>query len=121
MRRLALPLRILVAAFALAAIGAALWQLERAKADLIITHTGVGHIPVTVFRAPATTKGPVVVIAHGFAGSQQLMQPFAQTLAHNGYIAVTFDFTGEDTIYGGNYAITVPALKDEVLSFLRGK
>ena len=44
--------------------------------------------------ATTTTKAPVVVIAHGFAGSQQLMQPFAQTLAHNGYIAVTFDFTG---------------------------
>ena len=30
----------------------------------------------------------------GFAGSQQLMQPFAETLARNGYIAVTFDFLG---------------------------
>lgn len=94
MRRLGLPLRFLVALLALAAIGAALWQLERAKADLIITHASVGHIPVTVFRAPATTRAPVVVIAHGFAGSQQLMQPFAQTFSHNGYIAVTFDFTG---------------------------
>ena len=34
------------------------------------------------------------MIAHGFAGSQQLMQPFAETLARNGYIAVTFDFLG---------------------------
>ena len=50
--------------------------------------------PVTVFRQPSATRAPVVVIAHGFAGSQQLMQPFAQTLARNGYIAVTFDFTG---------------------------
>ena len=33
----------------------------------------------------------------------------------------TFDFTGEDTIYGGNYAITVPALKGPVLEFVRGK
>ena len=40
------------------------------------------------------TKAPVVVIAHGFAGSQQLMQPFAVTLARNGYLAVTFDFPG---------------------------
>ena len=31
---------------------------------------------------------------------------------------VTFDFTGKDTIYGGNYVITVPALKDEILSFV---
>ena len=36
----------------------------------------------------------MVVIAHGFAGSQQLMQPFAITLARNGYVALTFDFPG---------------------------
>jgi fructose-1,6-bisphosphatase/inositol monophosphatase family enzyme len=32
--------------------------------------------------------------------------------------AVTFDFSGENTIYGGNFAITVPALADEVKRFL---
>jgi pimeloyl-ACP methyl ester carboxylesterase len=88
------PLRIIVALAAVIAIAVALWQLQRAKDDLIITHTHVGETPVTVFRLPAATHAPVVVIAHGFAGSQQLMQPFAQTLARNGYIAVTFDFTG---------------------------
>jgi histidinol phosphatase-like enzyme (inositol monophosphatase family) len=31
---------------------------------------------------------------------------------------VTFDFEGKDTIYGGNYVITVPALADEVLKFV---
>ncbi len=35
---------------------------------------------------------------------------------------VTFDFDGNDTIYGGNYVITVPALADEVKRFvMRGK
>jgi histidinol-phosphatase len=32
---------------------------------------------------------------------------------------VTFDFNGEDTIYGDNYVISVPALADEILSFVR--
>jgi len=32
---------------------------------------------------------------------------------------VTFDFTGEDTIYGGNYVITVPALAEEIKAFTR--
>jgi histidinol phosphatase-like enzyme (inositol monophosphatase family) len=32
--------------------------------------------------------------------------------------AVTFDFAGEHTIYGGNFAITVPALAREVKRFL---
>jgi histidinol-phosphatase len=31
---------------------------------------------------------------------------------------VTFDFTGKDTIYGGNYVICVPALADEMKRFL---
>ncbi|MGD1068768.1 MAG: inositol monophosphatase [Bryobacteraceae bacterium] len=30
---------------------------------------------------------------------------------------VTFDFDGNDTIYGGNYVITVPALADEIKRF----
>lgn len=34
------------------------------------------------------------MIAHGFAGSQQLMLPFALTLAQNGYVAITFDLPG---------------------------
>ncbi|KPG01059.1 dienelactone hydrolase [Rhodopseudomonas sp. AAP120] len=88
------PARIVVALAAMIAIAVALWQLQRGTGDLIITRATVGDTPLTVFRAPATTHAPVVVIAHGFAGSQQLMQPFAQTMARNGYIAVTFDFTG---------------------------
>lgn len=31
---------------------------------------------------------------------------------------VTFDFTGKDTIYGGNFVITVPALADEIREFV---
>ena len=34
---------------------------------------------------------------------------------------VTFDFTGKDTIYGGNFIITVPSLADEVLRFVSRK
>jgi pimeloyl-ACP methyl ester carboxylesterase len=93
-RRRVTAASIVVALAAAIAIAAALWQLQRGKDDLIISQTAVGETPVTVFRLPTATHAPVVVIAHGFAGSQQLMQPFAQTLARNGYIAVTFDFTG---------------------------
>ena len=58
--------------------------------------TTVGETPVTIFQT-ANRQAPLPrpsSIAHGFAGSQQLMQPFAETLARNGYIAVTFDFLG---------------------------
>lgn len=49
---------------------------------------------MTVFRPSGDSPAPLIVIAHGFAGSQQLMQPFATTLARNGYLAVTFDLPG---------------------------
>ena len=36
--------------------------------------------------------------------------------------AVTFDFAGNDTIYGGNYVITVPPLAEEIRRFVsRGR
>lgn len=84
----------LAALLALAAITAGLWQLQQTRAGLHLERLRLGGVPVTVFRPAAGPAGPVVVIAHGFAGSQQLMQPFAETLARNGYTAVTFDFPG---------------------------
>lgn len=79
---------------ALFAIAWALVQLSAAFAGIKITRTAAGTTPVTIFEAQAGPSGPLVVIAHGFAGSQQLMQPFALTLARNGFRAVTFDFLG---------------------------
>jgi dienelactone hydrolase len=90
--------RWLAGLLALLAIGAAVWHLEQAADGLVITTERLGTTPVTVFRpagaAAAAGVAPVVLIAHGFAGSQQLMQPFALTLARNGFVAVTFDFPG---------------------------
>jgi dienelactone hydrolase len=84
-----------VACLAVLAIAVAVWQLEAARQGVDITTRQVGTTPVTVFR-PAQPPGPaqVVLIAHGFAGSQQLMQPLALSLARNGYVAITFDFPG---------------------------
>lgn len=53
-----------------------------------------GPVPATLYQPANAEPGPLVIIAHGFAGSQQLMQPFAVTLARRGYSAVTFDFPG---------------------------
>ncbi|GAC1620656.1 MAG: alpha/beta fold hydrolase [Nevskia sp.] len=83
-----------MASAALAAVAVALWRLHQATAGLSITPAHIGTIPVTVFEPASHEPAPVIVIGHGFAGSQQLMQPYAITLARNGYIAVTFDFQG---------------------------
>ncbi len=64
---------------------------------------------MTLYRLRAERPAPVVVIAHGFAGSQQLMQTYAITLARNGYIAVTFDFPG----HGRNATPFVSSLMDQ--------
>lgn len=71
----------------------ALLQLWLPTQTVAIERTTFRSIPVTVYQ-PSTGPGPAVIIAHGFSGSQQLMQPFAVTLARNGYTALLFDFPG---------------------------
>lgn len=85
---------LILAVVAGCAIAIGLWQLSASSSDLVITRTEVGSTPVTVYRSEGGDPAPAVVIAHGFAGSQQLMQSFAISLARNGYVAVTFDFLG---------------------------
>ena len=81
-----------IAALLLIAFG--IYRIEATTAGLEIRRTDVGTTPVTLLRLRDAPPAPVVVIAHGFAGSQQLMQPFAVTLARNGYVALTFDALG---------------------------
>lgn len=83
-----------LAVLALLAIATALWQLVAAQSGLAVERVTIGNTPATIYRPAGATPAPVVVIAHGFAGSQQLMQAFAVTFARNGLIAVTFDFLG---------------------------
>lgn len=100
---------LLVALLALLAIGTGLWRLTAATAGLEVSGQRLGDIPMTVYRPGAGRPAPVVVIAHGFAGSQQLMQPYAVALARNGYVAVTFDFPG----HGRNAARFVARIEDQ--------
>lgn len=101
-----------VALAAILAISVALWRLRSASDGVEITRGEVGATPVTVFRPKVGPAAPVVVIAHGFAGSQQLMQPFALTMARNGYVAVTFDFLG----HGLNQQAMPGGLTDQTAS-----
>lgn len=79
---------------ALIAIGMALVDLQETARGIRTETTSADGTPMTVYRPLTGGPGPAVLIAHGFAGSQQLMQPFAVTLARQGYTAVTFDFAG---------------------------
>jgi pimeloyl-ACP methyl ester carboxylesterase len=93
-RRLSPAARV-VAVLALLVAVAGLWQLSSANAGVTAERARLGPTPVTVYRSgDDATARPVVILSHGFAGSQQLMQPLAVTLAKNGYLAVTFDYLG---------------------------
>lgn len=87
--------RLAVALAAIVLIAFAWLRLEAADQGVRVSQHQVGSTPVTAFT-PQASQGaqPVVVIAHGFAGSQQLMQPFALTLARRGFLVLTFDFPG---------------------------
>jgi alpha-beta hydrolase superfamily lysophospholipase len=79
---------------ALLLVALCVWQLEADRRGILIMDMAVGTTPATAYRPMGNEPAPVVVIAHGFAGSRQLMESFALTLAQAGYIAVSFDFQG---------------------------
>lgn len=72
------------------------WVMVSApRRGLTVRDVSTNGIPM-LYIAPANASAPVpgVVIAHGFAGSRQLMLGYAYTLAHAGYATVLFDFNG---------------------------
>ena len=84
-----------MAILAAVAIVLSVWMLEAGRSGLSITPFSVPDgPPATLYLAPGDDPAPVVVVAHGFAGSRQLMEPFSLALAHAGYIVVSFDFMG---------------------------
>jgi dienelactone hydrolase len=88
------PSDLALLAVAALAIVLSLWQLSAAERGVTITPIDIAGTPATVFAPQAGGRTPVVVIAHGFAGSQQLMRSFALAFARNGLAAITFDSLG---------------------------
>ena len=68
-----------------------LWALESERAEISrqIVETPAGQ--ATLFGAES---GPLVIVAHGFAGSSQMMQVISYDLARAGFRVATFDFVG---------------------------
>ena len=88
-------MRVLLAAIAAILMALSIWQLEQDRSGLTIRPLeGTGTTPASLYLRDTDAKAPVVVIAHGFAGSRQLMEPFALTLAQAGYLVASFDFEG---------------------------
>lgn len=72
-----------------------LWQLRTAHGGTVQAKVTLAGSPATVYRPPdAKREAPLVVVAHGFAGSRRMMQSLSLTLARSGFLVVAFDFIG---------------------------
>lgn len=84
---------LVTAIIALALVVLSVFQLERDRVGLDISAFDAGTTPVTLYQLPHQA-GPIVVVAHGFAGSRQIMQAYSLNLAQAGYRVLAFDFQG---------------------------
>lgn len=88
-------MRIGVAILALIASFLSVWMLEAGRAGLTIAPFDIPDgPPATLYEPEGHASAPMVIVAHGFAGSRPLMEPIALTLAQAGYLVVSFDFMG---------------------------
>ena len=87
-------LSILIIGVALIIIS--VWQIANAQKGLEVISLHTTNPPATIIApsSSAPTPRPTVLIAHGLAGSMQLMRGFALTLAHAGYTTISWDFEG---------------------------
>jgi pimeloyl-ACP methyl ester carboxylesterase len=85
---------------ALVLMAIAWFGLANLSAGLEMRSIPHNEVPM-LFMAPKAAKHrPGIVVAHGFAGSKQLMLGYGYVLAHNGYSVLLFDFHG----HGANAA-----------------
>ncbi|MEM8625943.1 MAG: alpha/beta fold hydrolase [Pseudomonadota bacterium] len=93
--RLRKALSAIVGLIGAAAAIYALTALEAGRNGLQFDDRLIDGTPVRIIMpADADGPAPTVVIAHGFAGVMELMEPFAVSLARAGYVTFSFDFVG---------------------------
>ncbi len=88
------PARLLILIIAIILIVVSWWQVATAPHGLTVRRLERDGVPM-LYLAPAGAQGaPGVLVAHGFAGSRQLMLAYGYTLAHAGYATLLWDFDG---------------------------
>lgn len=88
------PARLIILVSAIILILLSWQQVRAAQENLIVRHVDQDGLPLRFIVAEGVTNAPGVVIAHGFAGSQQLMLAYGYVFAHAGYGAILLDFAG---------------------------
>lgn len=70
------------------------WGVVSARSGLVVQELKHNQVPMLYVAPQKGDKLPGVLVAHGFAGSKQLMLGYAHVLAHAGYAVMLWDFGG---------------------------
>ena len=84
--------RLLLAIAALLLIVFSWWGVIAARTGLVVRSLQREEVPMLYLAPRNAEKIPGVLIAHGYAGSKQLMLGYAHVLAHAGYAVMLWDF-----------------------------
>ncbi|MEM6595753.1 MAG: alpha/beta fold hydrolase, partial [Pseudomonadota bacterium] len=68
--------------------------LEWRFAGLDVEEISVAGTPVTIYSQPSADPKAPVIVAHGFAGSRQMMDQIALSLARQGFLVASVDLPG---------------------------
>jgi pimeloyl-ACP methyl ester carboxylesterase len=88
------PARLAWIVLSIAAITISWWGYARLDDELRVRHFARDGVPLISVTPKDGQQIPGVIVAHGFAGSKQLMLGYGYTLAQAGYAAVLLDFAG---------------------------
>jgi dienelactone hydrolase len=83
---------LLIMAFLLIALS--WWGVVAARRSLTVRALERDRISMLYVAPQGAERVPGVLVAHGFAGSKQLMLGYAHVLAHAGYAVILWDFAG---------------------------
>ncbi len=92
--------RLFVLLIALLLIALSWWGVVAARTGLVVRSRFADGVPLLYVAPQRQERVPGVLVAHGFAGSKQLMLGYAHVLAHAGYAVMLWDFGG----HGANAA-----------------
>lgn len=86
--------RVIGLALSLILIAISWFGLTNLRTGLVVRSVSQQGVPMLFMTPKGVKHQPGILVAHGFAGSKQLMFGYGYTLAHNGYGVLLLDFDG---------------------------
>ena len=80
------------------------WGVLSARNGLVVRSLTSNQVPMLYIAPQQADRVPGVLVAHGYAGSKQLMLGYGYVLAHAGYAVMLWDFSshGANTTHNTN-------------------